>query len=270
MANTQLLEPEDNLEAQFSAAPKNQRGFRWLPAGPWCIEGKLDPNFRDWLANDWMKQYGGTIHQKRADVLSHFKKDPDNLSIRWEQYQSEISHRVANTQTLLDHGVTVKPETQKLLIENHRALTAELPEDLNPIATVESPALSPATPEIEPEETDQETLTPSNNCVTTEDGRRLEVFQREEVKPASPEQAKEMREMVQGFLAGFCGGTDESEETTLEEIQEGNLAELNCWISDPVLRSEAMQRVMASDCYECLFDDDGNPYEVVYRGENAT
>ncbi len=238
----------------------------------------MTPTFRDWLANDWMKHYGGTIHQKRADVLSHFKKDPDNLSIRWEQYQSEISHRVANAQTLLQHGVTVKPETQQMLIENHRALTAELPEELNPIATVEPvapvesvAALSPATPQqIEPEETDKETVTPSNNCVTTEDGRRLEVFQREEVEPATPEQVKEMREMVQSFLAGFCGGTDESEETTLEEIQEGNLAELNCWISDPVLRSEAMQRVMASDCYECLFDDDGNPYEVIYRGENAT
>jgi hypothetical protein len=75
-----------------------QRNFNWLPDGPWNLEGKLDANFRDWLANKWVTDYGKDIHTQRANVLSHFKKDPDNLIIRWEQYQGQIGDRTKNEQ----------------------------------------------------------------------------------------------------------------------------------------------------------------------------
>jgi hypothetical protein len=45
------------------------------------VEGKLDSSFVTWLATTWHRQYGGTIHQKRADVLRHFKKDLANLAM---------------------------------------------------------------------------------------------------------------------------------------------------------------------------------------------
>jgi hypothetical protein len=128
-------------EEKFSAAArtkKSTKGFNWLPDGPWNIEGKLDPNFRDFIANNWLKRFGGDIHAKRADVLSHFKKDPANLPIRWEQYQSEFLNRVQNTQILLSNGLEVKPETQDKLLTNHRALTAKLPAEMNIVATEQS------------------------------------------------------------------------------------------------------------------------------------
>ncbi|MBD2652788.1 hypothetical protein H6G45_04605, partial [Synechocystis sp. FACHB-383] len=92
--------PVGQGEEKYSAARRTKKrtsknqGFDWLPQGPWNIEGKLDPNFRDWLAKNWLKRYGGDFHDKQADVLAHFKKDPANLPIRWEQYQKEFVHRV--------------------------------------------------------------------------------------------------------------------------------------------------------------------------------
>ena len=126
--------------AATSSAPElptknsSKNAFSWLSPGPWNIEGKLDPNFRDWLAKDWMQRYGGTIHQKRADVLAHFRKDPANLAIRWEQYSSEYLDRYKNTQIRLENGLDLKVDEQKRLIENQAALTRELPQEMSPVA----------------------------------------------------------------------------------------------------------------------------------------
>ena len=75
---------------------RQQQQFDWVPNGPWLVDGKLDPNFVDWQARDWLKAYGGDLHKKRADVLRHFKKDAANLAIAWEQYRSEQHHRYSN------------------------------------------------------------------------------------------------------------------------------------------------------------------------------
>ena len=180
--------PISQGEEKFSAActKKSTKSFDWLPDGPWNIEGKLDPNFRDYIANDWLKRFGGDIHAKRADVLAHFKKDPANLAIRWEQYQSEFLNRVQNTQILLSNGVEVKPETQDKLLTHHRALTAELPAEMNPVASIaetpkpianltedvtpiaavtEVPEV-PALPET-PSKSSDEVQTPSKNSITS-------------------------------------------------------------------------------------------------------
>jgi hypothetical protein len=118
--------------------------FDWLLDGPWKLDGKLDPNFRDFVANDWLKRFGGDIHSKRADVLSHFKKDPANLPIRWEQYQSEYLNRYESTQILLLNGVEIKPEYQDRLIANQRAITQSLPPEFNPLA--QPTAIAPQLP----------------------------------------------------------------------------------------------------------------------------
>ena len=67
-------EEQKSLQARFNS---------WIPEGVWNINGKLDPNFVDWLAKDWQKSFGGDFHRKRADVLRHFKKDPANIAIAW-------------------------------------------------------------------------------------------------------------------------------------------------------------------------------------------
>jgi hypothetical protein len=40
------------------------------------------------------------------------------------------------------------------------------------------------------------------------------------------------------------------------------LDELNRWIVDPLLRPEAVQRVMASDLYTIDYDEEGVAYQV--------
>ena len=128
------LEKEKGSEACTNKV--KQCSFNWLPVGPWSIDGKLDPNFRDWLAHTWLSQFGGDIHQRRADVLSHFKKDPANLPIRWEQYQSEFLNRFENAQILVDNGVAIPETSQAKLIANQRAITQSLPQEMNPIASI--------------------------------------------------------------------------------------------------------------------------------------
>ncbi|MGH2415915.1 MAG: hypothetical protein ACRDEA_19950, partial [Microcystaceae cyanobacterium] len=116
-----------------------QRHLDWIPDGPWKVAGKLDPNFITWQALDWQKAYGGDLHKKRADVLRHFKKDPANLAIAWEQYSSEQLHRYENAAVRMYNGLEIKPDEQKQLIQHSRAVTESLPEEINPVATTVQP-----------------------------------------------------------------------------------------------------------------------------------
>ncbi len=34
--------------------------WRWLPDGPWNVDGKLDREFQEWLAKKWMAEYNRT------------------------------------------------------------------------------------------------------------------------------------------------------------------------------------------------------------------
>lgn len=242
------VNPVISFEDKFSAERTNKRtrGFNWLPDGPWVIDGKLDPNFRDFVANDWLKRFGGDIHQKRADVLQHFKKDPDNLAIAWEQYQGEYLDRVRNTQILLNNGQEIPKEYQDRLIANQRAITAELPPALNPIALpeVKPAAIAPALPQ-------------SIDHVVNEDGHKLKVFRASDLE-VTPEEAAKNREWLSSQIKGMFGGKKAEIKPQLSELEQ-----LNQWIHDPVLRPEALKRVMKSDRHKCLFDEEGNPCEVI-------
>ncbi len=106
----------------------------WLPDGAWAIEGKLDSAFHSWLAQKWQQEHGGDIHMHRRNVLSHFKKDPANLAIAWLSYQEETKHRYENVATRIANGVEIKPEEQKLLVARSRAITEQLPDEINPVS----------------------------------------------------------------------------------------------------------------------------------------
>jgi hypothetical protein len=112
-----------------------QKQFDWVADGPWQLSGKLDPNFVDWLARSWQQEYGGTIHKKRSDVLRHFKKDPANLAIAWEQYSSEHLHRYENAAVRMHNGLFIKPDEQQQLLTHARAVANPLPDELNPVAS---------------------------------------------------------------------------------------------------------------------------------------
>jgi hypothetical protein len=273
--------PVGQGEEKYSAAHRTKKrtsknqGFDWLPQGPWNIEGKLDPNFRDWLAKNWLKRYGGDFHDKQADVLAHFKKDPANLPIRWEQYQKEFVHRVENTQMRLANGCQIPEDQQRNLITHQRAVTAVLPPEMNPVAVVEptiAPVLMPGVEEItrglevvepvadlSPSKNSQTESSPPENSSPTPDseytilpdGTRLKVFQRQQKsEPVAPEQAKVFKEMVQGLLKGFGGKREVCPKPQSE------LERLNQWLYDPILREEAILYVRRSPSYKYCPDTD--------------
>lgn len=219
ISQSSLMETKNSGEDKFSGARTGktvqQRSFNWLPDGPWVIDGKLDPNFRDWLAGKWLAEYGKDIHTQRANVLSHFKKDPANLPIRWEQYQGEYLDRFTNTQILLDNGVEIPEEYQETLIANQRALTAELPQEMKAIAPITTPAIVTL-----PEENSQAYKPWKPQPLPGE--------------PATPEQIAEIQEKINAFI-GKVSHRQSSPNRLATQLEN-----LNNWLKDPILRKEAI------------------------------
>ncbi|MGH2412927.1 MAG: hypothetical protein ACRDEA_04365, partial [Microcystaceae cyanobacterium] len=87
------------------------------------------------------------LHKKKADVLRHFKKDPANIAIAWEQYSSEQRSRYENAAVRMHNGLEIKLDEQQRLIQHSRAVTESLPEEINPVATaIQHEALLSAAP----------------------------------------------------------------------------------------------------------------------------
>jgi Mn-dependent DtxR family transcriptional regulator len=107
----------------------------WLPDGPWRNEnGKLDAEFWTAIANRWVKEHGGDIHEKKVNVLKHFRNEPTNLPIEWEWYQSVTIHKVANIQTRKMHGFDTEGEEQAMM--KHTAALKSLPSEMRVTATI--------------------------------------------------------------------------------------------------------------------------------------
>lgn len=282
VSTVQTISPgDDKFSEARTGKTVQQRAFNWLPDGPWVIDGKLDPNFRDWLAGKWLAEYGKDIHTQRANVLSHFKKDPANLPIRWEQYQGEYLDRFTNTQILLDNGVEIKPEYQETLIANQRAITQSLPQELNPLALAPIPQETPKA--IAPVTQESPALVPIPE--NGENWQAYKIFQAPKPveEPITPEQWEATKAKLAALTGKFNFGkgsprenspskgvTESTQEAIANEVKakkQAYLDELNRWIADPLLRDEAVKQAKISDCYKCLFDENGIPYQVIYCEE---
>lgn len=101
----------------------------WLPDGPWrSQEGKVEPEFWIAVAKRWVKEHGGDIHEKKVNVLKHFRNDPTNLVIEWEWYQSTTIHRAANIQTRKVNGLDTTADEQE--ITKHSSALKKLPQEM--------------------------------------------------------------------------------------------------------------------------------------------
>ena len=252
----------------------------WPPAGPWNINGQLDMNFRDAIAQSWVVAYGGDVHKKKADVLCHFKKDPDNLAIAWEQYQSEYLNRYETTQILMTNGVEIPQEYQRRLINNQRAITQSLPPEINLITAPVIPdsigpmsSLGGVVKPLALTEAIQTTQTAERTTIKTEDGKTYQTYQKPVLEnPATPEQMGEMLERIKAFTQGGRMGqrkpvvelTEEAIALEKEAKKANYLANLNEMLKDPILRKEAMKEAFKREDLQFLFDDDGTPYQVTY------
>ena len=259
LAKTESGNGENFPAAAVDLKKSEIKVFDWLPDGPWKLDGKLDPNFRDFVANDWLKRFGGDIHSKRADVLSHFKKDPANLPIRWEQYQSEYLNRYESTQILLLNGVEIKPEYQDRLIANQRAITAQLPQELNPV--LQPQAIAPQLPASSTPDLSLSKILELPQAVKTEDGQTFKVFRAADIE-IPPEQAKANREFLSDAIKNVFGNTAKKDTPATMSL----LEQLNVWINDPFLKQVAINQVNRnSDRFECLFNDEGVAYHIIEK-----
>ncbi|MDJ0689212.1 MAG: hypothetical protein QNJ41_11940 [Xenococcaceae cyanobacterium MO_188.B32] len=135
LSTSRKYDPALGIVAPSSRREKIQDWtWQWLPDGAWAIDGKLDSAFHTWLAQKWQTEHGGDIYKHKANVLRHFKKDPANIPIYWLSYQEETKHRYDNAATRMANGVAIKPEEQKLLVARSRAITEQLPEEINPVS----------------------------------------------------------------------------------------------------------------------------------------
>ncbi len=279
--------------APFSPASS----WRWLPDGPWNIDGKLDRNFQEWLAKKWVAKYGDDIYEAKANVLSYFRNDPAKLPIKWEQYHSEFQARFENIDTRLKNGITVSPEQRLNAIANARAVlplsegqqqTTKQP----PVIHQPIPQLKPSTPNIEEQqpvlqgeitdpweqaaaaeaEVAEAATTKANEkvetYVTDEEGRRYK-----DVTGIAARQSKEIsaeeRKTVAAQLSEFVSNLSQkmkikSQPQPAEPKNE--LESLNEMLLDPVFRkdSEILGQVKRYLCngYLADYDDAGYPISV--------
>lgn len=63
--------------------------WAWLPDGEWVLDGGLNPEFWNWMATSWMSKFNCTIHEAKSNVISHFRKQPEQLVLKWDEYSSQ-------------------------------------------------------------------------------------------------------------------------------------------------------------------------------------
>lgn len=233
---------------KYSAPPllpvsnRVQNIYAWIPEGPWKVDGKLDYAFLRWQAQKWVDKFGGRLEDKEADVLRNWKKDADNISISWRHYSAEYSSRLENVALRMEAGIPISEEEQARFVENQKAITHQLPDELNPVLS--TPSLPPqATLEpVQVESSPTASLPPSKRDIPLDESgfsesvQAYQVYtpQKIEASAPPPEVVEEMRQLQQ--KVSMPKGSK-----VRNKISE--LDELNQWLQDPILRSEAIARI---------------------------
>jgi hypothetical protein len=242
-----------------SSAPPKPRKSKKINArqSKICSAFLLDePVFIQWWVNRLLKTKFGTeelVLTPQAFVRSSIRKHPEQALDMWDSFQSEMSHRVENYNTRVEHGCQISREEQEQIqaiapfatpIERVAALPESRPE---------APAqLVAALPESQPEAPAQIEAPP--------DAENPDAYQEwkctQEFAPAPEGFFQQMMTRITGKRSMPKAEKVERRPAVSE------LERLNADILDPVLRPEVLRRVMASDSYVVDFDEQGVPYQV--------
>lgn len=231
-----IVEVEEEYEAPprpRKPKPKNLNSRQSKVCSAFLLD---EPVFVQWWVNRLLKTKFGTeelVLAPDAFVKASIRKNPQQALDMWESFKAEMSKRVENFKTRVEHGCQISP------------LEKEQIKAIAPYATVsESPlvqqALLPEAPE----------------GAENADAYRL-------YKPSEIEVAPPPPGFFQEAMAKFLGkmsmpkGEKVKEEPVLSELEK-----LNIDIKEPILRPEVMRRVMGNDSYIVDFDEEGIPYRV--------
>jgi hypothetical protein len=242
--------------------PRKQKKFN-ARQSKICSTFLLDePVFIQWWVNRLLKTKFGTeelVLTPQAFVRSSIRKRPEQALDMWDSFQNEMSHRVENYNTRVEHGCQISPEEQEQIQAIAPFATpiervAALPESRS-----EAPAQSVVTlPESQPEAPAQ-----------PEASTQVEAPPGAE-NPDAYQEWKSTQEFVpapEGFFQQMMTRiTGKMSMPKVEKVERrpavSELERLNADILDPVLRPEVLRRVMASDSYVVDFDEQGVPYQV--------
>jgi len=236
--------------------PRKQKKFN-ARQSKICSAFLLDePVFIQWWVNRLLKTKFGTeelVLTPQAFVRSSIRRRPEQALDMWDSFQSEMSHRVENYNTRVEHGCQISREEQEQIqaiapfampIER----VAALPESRSEAPTQSVVAL----PESQPEASAQIEAPP--------DAENPDAYQEwkshQEFAPAPEGFFQQMMTRITGKMS-----MPKAEKVEHKPVI-SQLERLNADILDPVLRPEVLRRVMASDSYVVDFDEQGVPYQV--------
>jgi hypothetical protein len=242
--------------------PRKQKKFN-ARQSKICSAFLLDePVFIQWWVNRLLKTKFGTeelVLTPQAFVRSSIRKHPEQALDMWDSFQSEMSHRVENYNTRVEHGCQISPEEQEQIQAIAPFATpiervAALPESRS-----EAPAQSVVTlPESQPEAPAQPEA--STQVEAPPGAENPDAYQEwkstQEFVPAPEGFFQQMMTRITGKMS-----MPKAEKVERRPVV-SQLERLNADILDPVLRPEVLRRVMASDSYVVDFDEQGVPYQV--------
>jgi hypothetical protein len=233
-----IVEVEEEYEAPSrprkpKPKPKNLNSRQSKVCSAFLLD---EPVFVQWWVNRLLKTKFGTqelVLAPDAFVKASIRKNPQQALDMWESFKAEMSKRVENYKTRLEHGCQISP------------LEKEQIKAIAPYATfIESPlvqkALLPEAPE----------------GAENADAYQLYKPAEKEVAPPPPGFFQEAMAKLTGKMS-MPKGEKVKEKPVLSELER-----LNIDIKEPILRPEVMRRVMRNDAYIVDFDEEGIPYQV--------
>jgi hypothetical protein len=222
---TSQLTPD---EGQFSAAPRDTKKVK-LSHKAVIKELLSNRIFIFWWAKRVEKTKFGTeelIMTPDAFVKASIRKRPEQALDMFESFQDEMGRRVENFQIRKAHDCVI---------------TAGEEEQIQAIAPYAAPAISAP-------------LLPTEAPESAENPEAYKLYQPKQVEVAPPPAG------ISEMLKRTAAHMSMSKAPKVEVLSE--LDELNRWIADPLLRPEAVQRVMTSDLYTIDYDEEGVAYQV--------
>jgi hypothetical protein len=247
--NTVLSQKQDCHEEPCSAPPKVRKQKKLsAKQSKVCAAFLLDePVFIQWWVNRLLKTKFGTeelVLTPQAFVRSSIRKNAEQALDMWESFQSEMSHRMENYNTRVEHGCKISPEEQEQIQAIAPFATA-----IEPVAALpESRPEAPAQPEAS---TQVEAPPGAENPDAYQEWKSTQEF-----APAPKGFFQQMMTRITGKMSM------PKAEKVERRPAVSQLERLNADILDPVLRPEVLRRVMASDSYVVDFDEQGVPYQV--------
>jgi hypothetical protein len=239
--DTTLLESDEDLweekpsqsipdEGQ-SSAPRDVKKVKMSPT---AVMKDLLSNqvFQLWWANRVKQTKFGAeqlVLTPEAFVRASIRKNPEQALDMFESFQDEMSHRVDNFQLRAANDCQISADEQEQIKAIAPYATATISAPVLPAAKLEAPD-------------------------SAENPEAYKLYQPKQVEAAPPPAG--ILEKLKQTAARFSMPKASKVEPSSE------LDELNRWIADPLLRPEALKRVMGSDLYTTDFDEEGVPYQV--------